>query len=434
MKLVIIGTGYVGLVSGLCFAEFGFETICVDKDKDRIKKLEECKCPFFEPGLETLLTKHIKESKLLSFSSSLNSAMKNSNIIFITVGTPSKRLEDEADLTSVYNVANEIAENIKKYCVVVTKSTVPVGTTREVNKIIASKVHKDKFDTVSNPEFLREGSAINDFMRPDRVVIGCDTKKAEKIMRDLYRPLYLLETPIVATTVESAEIIKYASNSFLATKIAFINQVSNLCESVGGDIQDVAKAMGLDKRIGSKFLHAGPGFGGSCFPKDLKAFISSAKLNNIDFSILESVNISNKKRPMEVVLKILNKFENIVSDKTFAILGLSFKPNTDDVRDSTSMIIAKSLLDKNAKIQTYDPQAINNAKKILPNLNYCNSVKEACEGVDAIIIATEWNEFRALDLKELKKHMKRPIIFDLRNIYNKDDLVNLNFEYYGIGK
>ena len=272
MKLVIVGTGYVGLVSGLCLAEFGFETVCVDKDEDRIKLLKSGKCPFYEPGLENLLIKHIHQTKLLSLNISLSESIIGADVIFITVGTPTKRLEDEADLTYVYKVAEEIAENIQNYCVVVTKSTVPVGTTRNINKIISLKIDKDKFDTVSNPEFLREGSAINDFMRPDRVVIGCDSKKAENIMRKLYRPLFLLETPIVATTIESAEIIKYASNSFLATKIAFINQVADLCESVGGNVQDVAKAMGLDKRIGSKFLHAGPGFGGSCFPKDVKAF------------------------------------------------------------------------------------------------------------------------------------------------------------------
>jgi len=434
MKLVIVGTGYVGLISGLCFAEFGFETVCVDKDEKRIATLEKGECPFFEPGLADLLTKHIKNTKLLSVSTSLTNAMTNASVVFITVDTPSKRLEDDADLTAVYKVAEEIANNIKNYCVVVTKSTVPVGTTREVNKIIASKVDQSIFDTVSNPEFLREGSAIDDFMRPDRVVIGVDSKKAEKIMRELYRPLYLLETPIVATTIESSEIIKYASNSFLATKVAFINQVADLCESAGGNVQDVANAMGLDKRIGSKFLHAGPGFGGSCFPKDVKAFAITAKKLNVDFSIIDSVDTSNEQRPYKIVNKILKHFDNNLKDKTIAILGLSFKPNTDDVRNSTSISIADLLNKKGAIVKCFDPQAMQNAKKLLPKIIYCDSVYNACQDVHAIVIATEWNEFRALDFDNLKKQMKSAIIFDLRNIYNKEELLNLQFEYYGIGK
>ena len=434
MKLVIVGTGYVGLVSGLCFAEFGFQTICVDKDINRINNLKKGLCPFYEPGLEDLLSKHLNETKLLSLSSSLSEAMINADIVFITVGTPTKRLEDEADLTSVYNVASEIADNIKSYCIVVTKSTVPVGTTSKVKKIILNKVDKILFDVVSNPEFLREGSAISDFMRPDRVVIGCNSKKSETMMRELYRPLYLLETPIVSTTIESAEIIKYASNSFLATKIAFINEIANLCEAVGANVQDVAKAMGIDKRIGGKFLHAGPGFGGSCFPKDVKAFVSTAKNFNVDLTIINSVNKSNQKRPEEIVKKILKHFNNNIENKIISILGLSFKPNTDDVRDSTSLIIAKNLHKKKAFIKAYDPKAMENAKLILPDINYFNSIQKACIDADAIIIATEWNEFRALNFKLLKKQMKDHIIFDLRNIYNKDDLNNLDFVYYGIGK
>ena len=434
MKLVIVGTGYVGLVSGLCFAEFGFETVCVDKDSSRINSLKNEECPFYEPGLINLLSKHLKKTKLLSLSTSLSDAMLEADIVFITVGTPTKRLENAADLTAVYKVADDIADNINKYCLVVTKSTVPVGTTKEINKIIEKKVNKEKFNVVSNPEFLREGSAISDFMRPDRVVIGCDSVKAENIMRELYRPLFLLETPIVSTTIESAEIIKYASNSFLATKIAFINQVADLCEIVGGNVQDVAKAMGLDKRIGSKFLHAGPGFGGSCFPKDVKAFISTAKKFDVDLSIINSVNQSNLRRPKKIISKILKKFNNNLEDKTFSILGLSFKPNTDDVRDSTSIMIAESLHKEGAVIKAYDPKAMENAKEVLPNIHYSNSINESCIGVDAIIIATEWNEFRALNFKLLKKQMKDYIIFDLRNIYNKDELTNLGFAYYGIGK
>ena len=434
MKLVIVGTGYVGLVSGLCFSEFGFETVCVDTDDKRIDSLQKGECPFYAPGLQNLLDKHLKKTKLFSLNKSLSEAMIDADIVFITVGTPTKRLEGNADLSAVYNVAEEVSKYIKNYCLVVTKSTVPVGTTREVNKIIKKRVKKEKFDTVSNPEFLREGSAINDFMRPDRIVIGCDTFKAEQMMRELYRPLYLLETPIVATTIESAEIAKYASNSFLATKITFINQVADLCEAVGGNVQDVAKAMGLDKRIGSKFLHAGPGYGGSCFPKDVRAFTATAKFFDVDLSIVDTVNNSNQQRPHDIVSKILKHFNGNVKEKTFSILGLSFKPNTDDVRDSTSIIIAESLTKNGAIINAYDPQGMKNAKKILPNINYCNSIKESFNNANAIIIATEWNEFRALNFKVFKNLMKDNIIFDLRNIYNKEEITKLNFIYYGIGK
>ena len=434
MKLVIVGTGYVGLVSGLCFAEFGFQTVCVDKDTKRIENLKKGTCPFYEPGLEDLLLKHINKTKLLSLSSSLKDSMNGANVVFITVGTPTKRLEDQADLTAVFKVAEEIAENINTYCIVVTKSTVPVGTTSQIKKIISSKIDKEKFDTVANPEFLREGSAISDFMKPDRVVIGSDSKKSEKIMRELYRPLYLLETPIVATTIESAEIIKYASNSFLATKIAFINEVADLCEKTGANIQDVAKAMGIDKRIGPKFLHAGPGFGGSCFPKDVKAFVATGKKLDVNLSIIKAVYKSNEERPKRIVNKINNIFKNDISGKIITILGLSFKPNTDDVRDSTSMKIASLLIEKGAKIKSYDPQAMKNAKEILPKIHYCSSFNEACTESDAIIIATEWNEFRALDFNKIKNNIKNPIIFDLRNIYNKNDFEILGLEYHGVGK
>ena len=362
MKLAIIGTGYVGLVSGACFAEFGYDTVCIDKDKQRIKELQKCKCPFFEPGMDDLLSKHLNKTKLLKFSSSLSEAMNEASIIFITVGTPSRRLEDEADLSDVWKVSSEIAKHINNYTIVVTKSTVPVGTTKKIKKIISSTVSEKHFDVVSNPEFLREGSAINDFMRPDRVVIGTETKKSEEVMRELYRPLYLIETPIVSTTIESSEIIKYASNSFLATKIGFINQIADLCEEVGANVQDVARAMGIDKRIGSKFLHAGPGFGGSCFPKDVKAFASTAKKNNIDFSILDAVNTANEMRPNKIANKII-KLKKYNKNSVIALFGLSFKPNTDDIRESTSLKIANYLIEKGIKINCYDPVAMNNSKK-----------------------------------------------------------------------
>ena len=433
MKLVMVGTGYVGLVSGACFAEFGFETVCVDKDKSRIEKIEKGICPFFEPSMDDLLIKHSQKTKLLSFTTSLAEAMQNANIVFITVGTPSRRIEDEADLTAVWDVSHEIAKNIKSYCVIVIKSTVPVGTTKKIKKIIESKISSQNFDVVSNPEFLREGSAINDFMRPDRVVIGTESEKSEKIMRELYRPLKLNETPIVSTTIETSEVIKYASNSFLATKIGFINQVADLCEAVGANIQDVAKAMGIDKRIGSKFLHAGPGYGGSCFPKDVKAFKATAKKFNIDFSILDAVNSSNENRPQMIVKKILDtrKFD---SNSSIALLGLSFKPNTDDIRDSTSLKIAAILQKNNIKINCYDPVAMDNALKHNKTLNFFDSVYDACEGVNAIIIGTEWNEFRALNFTKIKEKIKEAIIFDLRNIYRSAELEELGFSYYGIGK
>ena len=433
MKLAIIGTGYVGLITGACFAEFGYQTVCVDKDEHRVKELNNSKCPFYEPGVEALLDKHLNKTKLLSFSNSLSQSINDADIIFITVGTPSKRLEGEADLSFVWNVAEEISNNINKYCIVVTKSTVPVGTTKEVKSIIAKKINEKNFDVVSNPEFLREGSAINDFMRPDRVVIGSENKKSENIMRELYRPLYLLETPIVSTTVESAEIIKYASNSFLATKISFINQVADLCEKVGADVQDVAKGMGIDKRIGNKFLHAGPGYGGSCFPKDVKAFITTAQKHDVDLSILSSVDTFNENRINKISKKIISK-ANLNKGDYVSFLGLSFKPNTDDVRDSTSLKIEKLLQDRGIFVKAYDPEAMDNAKKENTELQLFDSAYEACEDTKAIIIGTEWNEFRALNFLKIQKSSKNLIIFDLRNIYNAKEIEELGLQYFGTGK
>ncbi|MDA9632836.1 UDP-glucose/GDP-mannose dehydrogenase family protein [Pelagibacteraceae bacterium] len=433
MKLAIIGTGYVGLITGACFAEFGYQTVCIDKDENRVKELNNSKCPFYEPGVETLLHKHLNKTKLLRFSNSLSQSIKDADIIFITVGTPSKRIEGEANLSFVWDVAEEISNNINKYCIVVTKSTVPVGTTTQVKNIISKKIDKKDFDVVSNPEFLREGSAINDFMRPDRVVIGCENKKSEDIMKELYRPLYLLETPIISTTVESAEIIKYASNSFLATKISFINQVADLCEKVGADVQDVAKGMGIDKRIGSKFLHAGPGYGGSCFPKDVKAFIRTAQKHEVDLSILSSVDTFNEERIIKITNKLISK-TNLEKGDQVSLLGLSFKPNTDDVRDSTSLKIAKLLQDQGIVVKSYDPEAMDNAKKENTKLQLCDSAYEACEDSKAIIIGTEWNEFRALDFLKINGSSKNLVIFDLRNIYNPKEIKDLGFQYFGTGK
>ncbi len=431
MKLVIVGTGYVGLVSGACFAEFGYETICIDKDTKRIQKLKLGKCPFYEPGMDNLLSKHLNETKLLSFSLSLSESIKDADLVFITVGTPSRRLNDDADLSYVWSVADEIAKNIKKYCVVVTKSTVPVGTSKEIKKIIGKLVPEDLFDVVSNPEFLREGSAIDDFMRPDRVVIGSENSKSEKIMKELYRPLYLRETPIVSTSNETAEIIKYASNSFLATKITFINEIADLCEVVGANVQDVSKAMGIDQRIGNKFLNAGPGYGGSCFPKDVKAFSSTAKKFNIDLSIINAVDEANQKRIDKIGDKIMKHVKN---NSVISFLGLSFKPNTDDIRDSSSIKLANYLFEKGYQIHCFDPVAMDNAKKEFNHFRYFESAFEACNNTNAIIIGTEWNEFRALNFSEISKIVKTKKIFDLRNIYNALELEKLGFKYYGTGK
>ncbi len=431
MKLAIVGTGYVGLVSGACFAEFGYQTVCIDRDISRIESLNSGKCPFYEPGMDNLLSKHLNTTKLLSFSTSLSYSIINADIIFITVGTPSRRLDDDADLSYVWSVAEEIGKSIEKYSIIVTKSTVPVGTSKEIKKIIGNIVSKDLFDVVSNPEFLREGSAIDDFMRPDRVVVGTENEKSEKIMKELYRPLYLRETPVFNTSIETAEIIKYASNSFLATKIGFINEVADLCEAVGANVQDVSKAMGIDQRIGAKFLNAGPGYGGSCFPKDVKAFSSTAKKFKVDLSIINAVHKSNQKRVEKVAYKII---QHVKSKSVLSFLGLSFKPNTDDIRESSSIKLANYLQEKGYIINCFDPVAMENAKKEFINFNYFNNAQEACNKVDAIIIGTEWNEFRALNFSEIAKIVREKKIFDLRNIYDESELQKLGFEYYGTGK
>ncbi len=431
MKLAIIGTGYVGLVSGACFAEFGYQTVCIDKDQQRIESLKSKKCPFYEPGMDELLTKHISITKLLSFSTSLSDSIKNADIVFITVGTPSRRLEDDADLSNIWSVAEEISQNINDYCLVVTKSTVPVGTSKEIKKIIGKNTPQDLFDVVSNPEFLREGSAIDDFVKPDRIVIGTENSKSENIMKDLYSPLNLKENSLITTSIETAEIIKYASNSFLATKIAFINEVADLCEAVGANIQEVSRAMGIDQRIGSQFLNAGPGYGGSCFPKDVKAFTSTAKKFNVDLSIINSVHQSNANRIKVIANKIISKIDK---NSTLAFLGLSFKPNTDDIRDSTSINIASYLLNKGYKINCYDPVAMKNAKKEYKQFIYFKTAHEACTNSDAIIIGTEWNEFLNINFSEIGKSVKIKKIFDLRNMYNQDQIEMLGFEYYGTGK
>lgn len=432
MHICIIGTGYVGLVTGACFAEFGIFVTCVDKDKEKIESLKRGIMPFYEPGLEDLVRKNVNQGRLF-FTTELGASVENSLVIFIAVGTP-PRGNGSADLSYVEEVAREIAAHIKSYTVIATKSTVPTGTGEKIRSIISANLkEKVDFDIVSNPEFLRQGSAIEDFMRPNRVVIGAGSPQAIAIMQDLYRPLYLIETPFIITNIETAELIKYASNSFLATKISFINELAMLCEKVGADVNVVAKGMGLDGRIGAKFLHTGPGFGGSCLPKDTRALIEIAKEHNLNLEIIEAVIKVNDRQSDFVIDKIQNAFEKI-DNKVFAILGLSFKPNTDDLREAPSIKIIQSLLQKGAGIRAYDPASMNNAKAILPEITYCNDAYDAAQGADAVIIVTEWNQFRNLDLKRLLNLLREPYFFDLRNIYNPSKLKSLGFKYFSLGR
>ncbi len=437
MKITVVGTGYVGLVSGTCFAEFGVNVVCVDKDREKIKKLKKGIIPIFEPGLEELVKKNIKEKRLF-FQTNLSESLNGSEAVFIAVGTPSRRGDGHADLSYVYAAAKEIAKNLKNYAVIVNKSTVPIGTGKEVHKIIEEINPQLEFDVASNPEFLREGSAINDFMRPDRVVIGSENQRAQNILKELYRPLYLLETPILFTKRETAELIKYAANSFLATKIAFINEISDLCEKVGANVSDVSIGIGLDGRIGKKFLHPGPGYGGSCFPKDTLALVKTAQDYKSPLKLIEQVVDSNKKRKRSMYRRILKAIPKDNSNKIISILGLTFKPNTDDMRDSPSLDIIPSLVKSNCKLRVFDPEGMLEAKKNFlkydSKITWCKNAYEASENSDALVILTEWNQFRALDLNKLKKLMKRQIIIDLRNIYNPREIKENGFEYHSIGR
>ena len=436
MKITIVGTGYVGLVSGTCFAEFGVNVTCVDKDKNKIDNLKKGIIPIFEPGLDELVKKNIS-SKRLFFETNLKKSINGSDAIFIAVGTPSRKTDGHADLSYVYAVAEEIAECLGHYSVIVNKSTVPIGTGKKVHEIIKNKKPKLDFDVASNPEFLREGSAINDFMRPDRVVIGCESKKAKAILKELYRPLYLLETPIIFTRRETAELIKYAANSFLATKITFINEISDLCEKVGANVSDVSIGIGLDGRIGKKFLHPGPGYGGSCFPKDTLALVKTAQDNNSPLNLVEHVVKSNKNRKKNMYKRILNALGDY-EKKKISILGLTFKPNTDDMRDSPSLDLIPELIKNNCFLKLFDPEGMKEAKTIFKKfhkkIEWCNDSYDACNKADALVILTEWNQFRALDLKKLKKLLNQPIIIDLRNIYNPEEIKNMGFKYYSLGR
>jgi UDPglucose 6-dehydrogenase len=433
MKIAVIGTGYVGLVSGACFSEFGFDVVCVDQDARKIDQLKAGKIPIYEPELDTLVKRN-SELGRLSFTTDLPEAMVGADAVFIAVGTPSRRGDGHADLSYVYAAAETIAKEIKDYTVVVTKSTVPVGTGRKVAEIIRKANPAAKFDMASNPEFLREGSAIGDFMRPDRVVIGCETEAARAVMRQLYRPLFLIETPILFTSLETSELIKYASNAFLALKISFINQVSDLCDQVGANVTDVSRGIGLDGRIGSKFLHPGPGYGGSCFPKDTLALMKTARDAHAPISLVEATVSYNDARKVQMADRISTALNGDVKGKTISILGLTFKPNTDDMRDAPSLVIIPELLKRGAKIHAHDPVGIEEARKHMPDIDYFEDPYQTMVGADAVVIVTEWNSYRALDLNKIKKLLKAPIIVDLRNIYRPDEMAQFGFNYTSLGR
>ena len=433
MKIAMIGTGYVGLVSGACFSEFGVEVVCVDKDEDKIDRLKAGECPIYEPGLENLVANNVGANRL-SFTTDLASAVHGADAVFIAVGTPSRRGEGHADLSYVYGAAKEVAEALNGYTVIVTKSTVPLGTGREVKRIVAETRPDADFDIASNPEFLREGAAISDFMRPDRVVIGTETRRAAEVLRELYRPLYLLETPIVQTTLETAELTKYAANTFLATKITFINEFADLCEKVGANVQDVARGIGLDGRIGSKFLHAGPGYGGSCFPKDTLALVQTAKDADSPIRIVETVVDINERRKTQMAEKVVAACGGSVEGKTIAVLGLTFKPDTDDMRDSPSLVVVPELQKAGATIQAFDPQGMKEAAHLFEDVVFCEGPYETMQSADALVIVTEWNAFRALDFERVKSLLKSPVLVDLRNIYNLDEMKRAGFTYHSIGR
>ncbi len=433
MRIAMIGAGYVGLVSGACFSEFGIEVACVDQDAAKVERLRRGEVPIYEPGLDELIERNVAEGRL-SFSTDLKAAVGAADAVFIAVGTPSRRGDGFADLTYVYAAAREIGQALNGYTAVVTKSTVPVGTGAEIARIIRETRPDADFDLVSNPEFLREGAAIGDFMRPDRVIIGTESERARKLMQRIYRPLYLIETPIVHTTVETAELTKYAANAFLAAKITFINEIADLCEKVGADVHDVARGIGLDGRIGRKFLHPGPGYGGSCFPKDTLALAQTARQANTPLRIVESVIEVNDARKKSMADKVIAHCGGSVAGKTIAVLGLTFKPNTDDMRDAPSLEIVPALQAAGATVRAYDPQGVEEAKKLLNGVDYCDSAYEAMSGADALVIVTEWNAFRALDLTRVKAAMKAPVMIDLRNIYNPDEMAAAGFDYTSIGR
>ena len=433
MRIAIIGAGYVGLVSGACFSEFGIDVTCVDLDADKIKRLQDGEMPIYEPGLEDMVLANVKAGRL-HFTTDLATAVQSADAALIAVGTPSRRGDGHADLSFVYSAAEEIAKAIDSFTVIITKSTVPVGTGREVSRIISKTRPDADFEVVSNPEFLREGSAIDDFMRPDRVIIGLENDRAKELMQALYRPLYLIETPILFTGLETAELSKYATNAFLAAKITFINEIADLCEKVGADVYDVARGLGLDGRIGRKFLHPGPGFGGSCFPKDTMALVRTAESAGSPMRIIETVIDVNDKRKLAMAGRIIDNCGGSVQGKKIAVLGLAFKPNTDDMRESASLDILPALRDAGAIIRAYDPESMEEAKKLLNGFEWCETAYDAMENADALVILTEWNEFRLLDLERCKTLLSRPLMIDLRNIYDPNAMAAAGIEYKCIGR
>jgi len=433
MRIVMVGTGYVGLVTGACFSEFGVDVVCVDKDEAKIARLKAGGIPIFEPGLDKLVESNVKAGRL-SFTTDLKAAVPGADAVFIAVGTPSRRGDGHADLSYVYAAAEEIGRALTGYAVVVTKSTVPVGTGREVARRIKAVRPDAQFDVASNPEFLREGAAIGDFMRPDRVVIGAESERAREVMRQLYRPLYLIETPIVFTALETSELIKYAANTFLAAKITFINEIADLCEKVGADVHDVAKGIGLDGRIGKKFLHPGPGYGGSCFPKDTLALVKTAQDYGAPLRIIETVVDINDKRKKRMADKVVAACGGSVAGKTVAVLGLTFKPNTDDMRDSPSLDILPALQAAGARVVAYDPEGMVEAKHMLPGVELAPDAYAAMTGADCLVIVTEWNQFRSLQLDRVKKLLKSPVVVDLRNVYSPADMKAAGFVYHSVGR
>lgn len=429
----MIGTGYVGLVSGACFADFGHTVTCVDKDVLKIEALHRGEIPIYEPGLQELVAKNVREGRLF-FTTDLTEPVRQAEAVFIGVGTPSRRGDGHADLSYVYAAAKEIAENIEGYTVVVTKSTVPVGTGDEVERIILEARPDANVAVVSNPEFLREGAAIDDFKRPDRIVIGTDDARARDVMTEVYRPLYLNQAPLVMTGRRTAELIKYAANAFLATKITFINEMADLCEKVGANVQEVARGIGLDNRIGAKFLHAGPGYGGSCFPKDTLALIKTAQDYESPIQLVESVVKVNDLRKRAMGRRVIHALDGNGRGKTIAVLGLTFKPNTDDMRDAPSLAIIQTLQDAGVNVRAYDPEGMEAAKTVLNNVTFSENAYACCDGADAVVIVTEWNAFRALDLDRIKTLLKQPIMIDLRNIYRPEDMHKRGFIYTSVGR
>jgi len=433
MRIAMIGAGYVGLVSGACFSDFGHEVVCIDKDQSKVGALLDGKIPIFEPGLDDLIARNVREQRL-TFRTDLAETVSAADAVFIGVGTPSRRGDGHADLSYVYQAAREIGAAISGYTVVVTKSTVPVGTGDEVERII-SEINPDaEFSVVSNPEFLREGAAINDFKRPDRIVVGTDDDRAKRVMQEIYRPLYLNQSPLVFMSRRTAELTKYAANAFLATKIAFINEIADLCEQVGANVQDVSRGIGLDNRIGPKFLHAGPGYGGSCFPKDTLALMKTAQDYGSPLRIIETVVASNDQRKRAMARKVIAACGGSVRGKTIALLGLTFKPNTDDMREAPAIDIITALQDAGARIRAYDPEGIEQARRILDNVEYADDPYSCAEGAAALVIVTEWNAFRALDMRRLRNILPSRLVIDLRNIYQPDEMTRHGFMYQSVGR